>query len=98
MGPIIAAIQKQQAKKKTSRLSKNNISEPMWVVVHNYINFAGVQAYSAKIIVTSLSTKSKYDPKTLSNMTELYFCFYETIIYIFGNLLPEFFHKLSNSM
>ena len=70
VGPIIAAIQKQQAKK-TARLPKNNISDPMGVMVHNYIKLAGVQANPAKRIVTLLSNKVKYDPKILSNMTEL---------------------------
>ena len=70
VGLIIAAIQKHQAKK-TARLSKNNIFDPMGVVMHDYINLAGVQAKSSKLIVTSLSNKSKPDPKTLSNMTEL---------------------------
>ena len=50
-GPVIAAIQKQQAKK-TARLPKYNISDPMRVMVHNYINLAGVQANPAKRIVT----------------------------------------------
>tara|TARA_B000000565_G_scaffold9507_1_gene7250 strand:- start:1657 stop:2595 length:939 start_codon:yes stop_codon:yes gene_type:complete len=70
VGTIIAAIQKQQAKK-TARLPKNNISDPMGVMTHNYIKLAGVQANPAKRIVTLLSNKTKYDPKILSNMTDL---------------------------
>ena len=70
VGPIIAAIQKQQAKK-TATLPKNNISGPMGVMVHNFIKLAGVQANPAKRIVALLANKPKYDPKSLSNMTEL---------------------------
>ena len=40
-------------------------------MVHNYIKSAGVQANPAKRIVMLLSNKIKYDPKILSNMTEL---------------------------
>ena len=69
-GPIIADIQKQQAKK-TARLSKNNISVPNGVMLHNYIKLAGVQANPAKRIVTLSSNKMKCDPKMLSNMREL---------------------------
>ena len=70
VNPIVAAIQRQQAKK-TARLPKNNVSDPMRVIVHNHVKLAGVQAKSAKRIITLLANKSKYDPKTLSNMTEL---------------------------
>ena len=37
VGSIIAAIQQQQAKK-NARLPKNNISDPMGVMVHNIIS------------------------------------------------------------
>ena len=70
VGSIIAAIQQQQAKKK-ARLPKNNISDPMGVMVHNFIKLAGVQANSAKRIVMLLSNKQKYEPKLLSNISEL---------------------------
>ena len=70
VGSIIAAIQKQQAKKK-ARLPKNNISDPMGVMVHNFIRITGVHANAAKRIIMLLSNKSKYDPKVLSNMSEL---------------------------
>ena len=67
---IIAAIQKQQAKK-TATLPKNNISDPMGVMIHNFIKLAGVQANPAKRIIVLLSNKDKYHPKILSNMSEL---------------------------
>ena len=67
---IISAIQKQQAKK-TARLPKNNISDPMGVMIHNFIKLAGAQATPAKRIILLLSNKDKYDPKCLSNMSEL---------------------------
>ena len=70
VGPIIAAIQKQQAKK-TARLPKNNISDSLRVIVHNSIELAGRPANPAKRIVTLLSNEMKYDPKILSNVTEL---------------------------
>ena len=70
VGPIIADIQKQQAKK-TARLPKNNISDPMGVMIYNFIKLAGVKANPAKRIITLLSNKDKYDPKILSNMSEL---------------------------
>ena len=60
--PIVAAIQKQQAKK-TARLPKNNISDPMGVIMHHYIKLAGVQANSAKQMMTLHANKSKCDPK-----------------------------------
>ena len=68
--PIIEAIQKQQAKK-TAKLPKNNISHPMGVMVHNYIKLAGAHAVPAKRIIQLLSNKVKYEPKILSNMSEL---------------------------
>ena len=67
---IIAIIQKQQAKK-TATLPKNNISDLMEVIVYNFIKLSGVQANSAKRIVILLSNKTKYDPKILSNMSDL---------------------------
>ena len=70
VGPIIAAIQQQQARK-NARLPKNNISDPMGVMVHNFIKLAGVQANSAKRIIMLLSNKQKYEPKLLSNISEL---------------------------
>ena len=70
VAPIIAAIQNQRAKK-IARLPKNNISDPMGVMVHNFIKLAGVQANPAKRIITLLANKQKYDPKLLSNISEL---------------------------
>ena len=40
-------------------------------MVHDYIKLAGVQANSAKRIMTLSSNESKYDPITSSNTTEL---------------------------
>lgn len=68
--PIIADIQKQQAKK-TAKLPKNNISDPMGVMIYNYMRTSGVQAESAKRIIQLLADKPKFDPKLLSNMSEL---------------------------
>ena len=70
VGSIIAAIQQQQAKK-NARLPKNNISDPMGVMVHNFIKLAGVQANSAKRIIKISSNKQKYEQKLLSNTPEL---------------------------
>ena len=70
MGPVIATIQKQQAKN-TVRLPKKTISDPMGIMVPIYVNLAGVQMNAAKRVLTLLSNKSKCDPKMLSNMTEL---------------------------
>ena len=71
MGPIIAAIQKQQAEK-TARLPKIYISDPSGVMMHDHIKLADVQANPAKRIGTFLSNKIKYDPEMLSNMTNYY--------------------------
>ena len=62
MGPIIVGIQKQQAKK-TARLTQNNISDPMGVMVHDNFTLAGVQANPLIRIVTLSSNKMKHDPK-----------------------------------
>ena len=70
VGLIIVAMQKQQAKK-IDKLSKNDISDPLGVMVHNYIKLAGVQATPERRIATLLSNEVKYDPKILSNMTDL---------------------------
>ena len=70
VGSIIKDIQKQRAKK-TATLPKNNISDPMGVMIHNLIKLTGVNAIPAKRIILLLSKKSKYDPKILSNMSEL---------------------------
>ena len=67
--PIIKATQKQQAKK-TTRLLKKTIFNLTRVMVCNYIKLTGVQANSAKCLMTSSLNKSKYDPKMLSNMIE----------------------------
>lgn len=68
--PIIADIQKQHAKR-TAKLPKNNISDPMGVMVHNYMRTSGVHANPPKRVVQLLAKKVKYDPKILSNMSEL---------------------------
>ena len=47
-----------------------HISDPMRVTAHDCIKLAGVQANSAKRIITSLSCNSKYDQKVLANMTD----------------------------
>ena len=47
LSPIIAAIQKQQARE-TARLTKNNTSDSMQVIVHDYVKLAGVQTNPAK--------------------------------------------------
>ena len=43
----------------------------MGVIIHNFIKLAGVHAMPAKRIITLLSDKDKYDPKLLSNMSDL---------------------------
>ena len=70
VGPITADIQKQQAIK-TVRLLKKGFFDPMAVTVHDYNELDGVQANSAKHIVTLLSNELKYDSKMRVNMTEL---------------------------
>ena len=70
IGPVFDAIQKQRAKQR-ARLPKNNISDPVGVIIHNFIKLAGVHAIPAKIIISLLANKDKYDPKLLSNMSDL---------------------------
>ena len=67
---LIASIQNQQQKRKV-RLPRNNISDPMGLMIHNFIKFAGANSISTKKIISLLSNKGKYDQKLLSNVSDL---------------------------
>ena len=43
----------------------------MGVIVYNSIKLAGGHAIPAKVVITLLANKEKYDPKLLSNMSDL---------------------------
>ena len=70
IGPIFDAIQKQRAKQRAT-IPRNSISDPVGVMIHQYIKTAGVKARPAKRILALLSEKGKYEPKILSNLSDM---------------------------
>ena len=70
VGSIVAAIHKQRVKK-TAALPKNTIADPAGVIIYEHVKLAGVKADSMKKIITLLANKENFDPKILSDVSQL---------------------------
>ena len=67
---IVAAIHKQRVKK-TAALPKNTIADPAGVIIYEHLKLAGVKADPLKRIISLMANKEKFDPKILSDVSQL---------------------------
>ena len=70
VGSIVAAIHKQQSKK-TAALPKNTITDPAGVILYDHIKVAGVKADALKRMVCLLMNKKQFQPKLLSDVSQI---------------------------
>ena len=67
---IVAAIHKQRVKK-TAALPKNTIADPAGVIIYEFLKLAGVKADPLKRIISLMAKTDKFDPKILSDVSQL---------------------------